>query len=77
MPEEPSDGTDGETGPDARVPWPLATGLGLQLAGMVLPGAVLIPTVVFRSASQPEEVVLWAVFASLVACGAPPRLQGG
>ena len=75
LPEEPSDGTDGEAGPEARISWPLATGLGLQLAGMVLPGAVLIPTVVFRSASQPEEVVLWAVFASLVACGATTILQ--
>lgn len=75
LPAEPSDGADREAGPETRIPWPLATGLGLQLAGMVLPGAVLIPTVVFRSASQPEEVVLWAVFASLAACGATTMLQ--
>ena len=74
-PAGPSVGTDRETGPEARIPWPLATGLGLQLAGMVLPGAVLIPTVVFRSASQPEEIVLWAVFASLAASGATTVLQ--
>ena len=75
LPADPSVGTDGETGPEARIPWPLATGLGLQLAGMVLPGAVLIPTVVFRSASQPEEIVLWAVFASLAASGTTTILQ--
>ena len=61
--------------PDAKVPLPLATGLGLQLAALVLPGAVLIPMIVFRGAGQPEDVLLWAVFASLVICGATTTLQ--
>ena len=63
------------TGPDARIPVPLAAGLGLQLAALVLPGAVLIPTIVFRGAGQPEDVLLWAVFASVVVAGAATALQ--
>ena len=63
------------SGPDARIPAPLALGLGGQLAALVLPGAVLIPTIVFRSAGQPEDVLLWAVFASVVVSGAATALQ--
>ncbi len=64
-----------ETGPDARIPAPLTVGLALQIAALVLPGAVLIPTIVFRGGGQPEEVLLWAVFASLVASGATTAIQ--
>ncbi|MYG13594.1 MAG: hypothetical protein F4171_12505 [Gammaproteobacteria bacterium] len=62
-------------GPDARIPLPLATGLGLQLAALVLPGAVLIPTIMFRGAGQPDGVLLWAVFASVVISGLTTMLQ--
>ena len=61
--------------PEATIPAPLAAGLGLQLAGLVLPGAVLIPTIVFVSAGASDVVVLWAVFASVVLCGATTILQ--
>ena len=64
-----------ETGPDARIPAPLTVGLALQIAALVLPGAVLIPTIVFRGGGQPEEVLLWAVFASLVASGVTTAIQ--
>ena len=66
-----------ETGrnPDAKIPVLLASGLAMQLACLVLPGAVMIPTVVFRAAGQPEDVLLWAVFASVAACGATTLLQ--
>ena len=64
-----------ESGPDARIPAPLTLGLALQLAALVLPGAVLIPTIVFRGGGQPEEVLLWAVFASLVAGGVTTAIQ--
>ena len=66
---------DAASGPDARVPAPLTAGLALQIAALVLPGSVLIPTIVFRGAGQPEEVLLWAVFASVVVCGATTALQ--
>ncbi|MDE0223780.1 MAG: hypothetical protein OXP28_01435 [Gammaproteobacteria bacterium] len=76
MEAEQADQADEVTsGPNARIPVPLAAGLGLQLAALVLPGAVLIPTIVFRSAGQPEDVLLWAVFASVVVAGAATALQ--
>ena len=62
--------------PDAAVPAPLAAGLGLQYAGLVLPGVVLIPTIVFTAAGVSEAVMLWAVFASIVLCGVVTMLQG-
>ena len=61
--------------PDAKIPVPLGVGLALQIACLVLPGAVMIPTVVFRAAGQPEDVLLWAVFASVALCGATAMLQ--
>ena len=61
--------------PDAMIPVPLTAGLGLQLAGLVLPGAVLMPTIVFQAAGQSEGVLLWAVFASVMVCGATTILQ--
>ena len=65
----------GSRHPDAKTPVPLCVGLALQIACLVLPGAVMIPTVVFRAAGQPEDVLLWAAFASVAACGATTMLQ--
>ncbi len=62
---------------DAKIPVPLSLGLALQIACLVLPGAVVIPTVVFRAAGQSEEVLLWAVFASVAICGATAIVQAG
>ena len=61
--------------PDAKIPIPLGVGLALQIACLVLPGAVMIPTVVFRAAGQSEEALLWAVFASVAVCGATAIVQ--
>ncbi len=61
--------------PEEKIPPPLALGLALQIAGLTLPGIVLIPTIVFRAAGESEAVLLWAVFASLVVCGATTTLQ--
>ena len=74
-PDEPDQTADAASGPDARIPAPLAAGLGVQLAALVLPGAVLIPTIVFRGAGQTEDILLWAVFASVVVAGAATALQ--
>ena len=68
------DGTD-PRGPDARVPAFLMAGLALQMLGLVVPGTVLFAMVVFRGAGQPEEVLLWAVFAAVVVCGLVTALQ--
>ena len=61
--------------PDGKIPAPLTLGLAIQLVGLVLPGIVLIPTIVFRAAGQSEAVVLWAVFASVMICGLTSMLQ--
>ena len=61
--------------PDAKIPVPLSVGLALQIACLVLPGAVMIPTVVFRAAGQSEEALLWAVFASVAICGVTAIVQ--
>ena len=61
--------------PDEKVPLPLAAGLALQIAVLVLPGTVLITTVVFRAAGQSENVLLWAVFVSVAASGATTLLH--
>lgn len=61
--------------PDAKIPIPLSVGLALQIACLVLPGAVMIPTVVFRAAGQSEEALLWAAFASVAICGVTTIVQ--
>ena len=61
--------------PDEKIPAALAFGLGAQLTGLALPGMVLMPTIVFRAAGQTETVLLWAVFAAVLACGATTTLQ--
>ncbi len=71
----PAPGSGASRSPDRKIPAALALGLGLQLAGLVLPGMVLMPTIVFRSAGQAESVLLWGVSASVVACGATMLLQ--
>ena len=65
----------GRRHPDARIPVSLSVGLALQIACLVLPGAVMIPTVVFRAGGQSEDVLLWAVFASVAICGVTTMLQ--
>ena len=75
MESDESGTNSGSRHPDAKTPVPLSVGLALQIACLVLPGAVMIPTVVFRAAGQPEDVLLWAVFASVAACGVTTMLQ--
>ena len=73
--DESGRSSGGRRHPGAGIPVSLSVGLALQIACLVLPGAVMIPTLVFRAAGQPEEVLLWAVFASVAACGATTMLQ--
>lgn len=55
---------------DERAPVKLVAGIGLQYAVLSLSGMMLMPTVAFRAAGASEPTVVWAVFASLVICGA-------
>ncbi len=60
---------------DDRIPKPLALAFGAQFGALALNGVVLMPTIVFRAAGA-EELVLWAVFASVLACGVSAIMQG-
>ena len=60
--------------PDDPIPKTLAFGLGIQLAALAINGVVLLPTIVFR-AGDAEELISWAVFASVLACGISAILQ--
>ena len=73
--DESDQSSGGRRHPDARIPLPLSVGLALQIACLVLPGAVMIPTVVFRAAGQSDDVLLWAVFVSVAICGVTTMLQ--
>ena len=59
---------------DDRIPKTLALGLGIQLAALAINGVVLLPTIVFR-AGDAEDLISWAVFASVLACGISAILQ--
>lgn len=69
--------------PDDKSPVLLTATVGLQLAALLLIGAVVIPTIVFQSAGAGDAVIAWAVFASLALCGlttmvqASPRFAAG
>ncbi len=60
---------------DERPPIILTAGLGLQLSVLILVGAALVPTIIFRSAGASDPVLSWAVFASLVLCGLTTAAQ--
>ncbi len=59
---------------DDKIPKRLASGLGIQLAALAINGVVLLPTIVFRAGAA-EELISWAVFASVLACGISTILQ--
>lgn len=61
--------------PDAATPISVSFVVAAQIACLVLPGVVMIPTVVFRTAGQSEENLQWAVFASVAISGLTAILQ--
>ena len=61
--------------PDDKPPPGLTFGLGLQFAMLSLSGMILIPMMIFRAASAPEALLMWAVFASMIICGLITALQ--
>ena len=60
---------------DEKAPLPLAGRIGLQYAVLSLSSRMLMPTVAFRAAGASDAAVIWAVFASLVICGAITALH--
>ena len=61
--------------PDERPPGPLAFGLGLQLALLVVAGIVLTPAIVIRAAEGSETYMNWAVFAAVIVSGLSTIIQ--
>lgn len=61
--------------PGERPPFPVALGLGLQVAITPLFVAILIPTIAFRAAGVDDGLVSWAVFVSVLLCGLTAVLQ--
>lgn len=61
--------------PDGATPISVNFVVAAQIACLVLPGVVMIPTVVFRAAGQSEESLQWAVFASVAISGITAILQ--
>ncbi|MYE35298.1 MAG: hypothetical protein F4X23_10635 [Gemmatimonadales bacterium] len=57
-----------------RIPASLSVGLGLQLAALCVNGVVLMPTIVFRAGAA-EDLIFWAAFASVLACGVSTIMQ--
>ena len=62
--------------PDEAPPASQSAGLGLQYALLSLSGMILIPLVVFRAADAPENLLILAVFASMVVGGLITALHG-
>ena len=61
--------------PDDRPPVPLALGLGLQFAVLIIARIVVIPMVVVRAAGGSDAYLSWALFAAVSICGLTTVLQ--
>jgi len=61
--------------PNAATPVLQSLGVAVQIACLVIPGIVMIPTVVFRTPGQPEAHLQWAVFASVAISGITAIIQ--
>ena len=61
--------------PDEQCPHFVSIGVGIQGVLLILAPVVVNVAIVFRTASQPESYLSWAVFAALVVCGITTTLQ--
>ena len=61
--------------PDENPPLPVALGVGLQAAAVIVAPVVLTVVIVARIADQAENYITWAVFAALVISGLTTALQ--
>ena len=61
--------------PDENPPLPVALGVGLQAAAVIVAPVVLTVVIVARIAEQAESYITWAVFAALVISGITTALQ--
>ena len=61
--------------PDERPSHLLSAGLGLQATAILIAPIVVTVAIIMRSASQPDNYLIWAVFAAVVISGAITVLQ--
>ena len=61
--------------PDENPPLPVALGVGLQAAAVIVAPVVLTVVIVARIADQAESYITWGVFAALVISGLTTALQ--
>lgn len=70
MADETDQGTNLTYQVDEPPPLRLTVGIGFQFALLSLSAVMLIPAVAFRAAGMDESTTVWAVFATMVICGA-------
>ena len=61
--------------PDERPPAPVAFGLGLQFAVLIIARIVVVPVVVVRAAGGSGDDLSWMLFAAIAICGLTTMAQ--
>ncbi len=61
--------------PDESPPVPVAAGLGLQFAILIMARIVVVPVVVVRAAGGSEADLSWMLFAAIAICGLTTMMQ--
>ena len=61
--------------PDQRPPVPIAAGLGLQFAILIIARIVVVPVVIVRAAGGSDADLSWILFAAIAICGLTTMMQ--
>ncbi len=61
--------------PDESPPVPIAAGLGLQFAILIIARIVVVPVVIVRAAGGSEAELSWMLFAAIAICGLTTMMQ--
>ena len=61
--------------PDESPPVPIAAGLGLQFAVLIIARIVVVPVVIVRAAGGSDAELSWILFAAIAICGLTTMMQ--
>ena len=61
--------------PDETPPVPIAAGLGVQFAILIIARIVIVPVVIVRAAGGSEADLSWILFAAIAICGLTTMMQ--
>ena len=61
--------------PDESPPVPIAAGLGVQFAILIIARIVIVPVVIVRAAGGSEADLSWILFAAIAICGLTTMMQ--